>query len=117
MESKGRGELIELGVKILAVLGAGIWAVFLFVVLPQGRTELIELGLKVVAVVGAGIWAVFLLLVLRKRELAEADLRKREAEIRLAQADSLKREADIRDLEFRAKLATAELGLKTKQTD
>jgi len=65
--------------------------------------ELTELGLKIVAVVGAGIWAVAFLLLLRKRELAQAALRKSEAEVRDLELKAKHVDAQIRDLELKAK--------------
>jgi hypothetical protein len=65
--------------------------------------ELIELGLKILAVFGAGCWAVALLLLLRQRELAQAALRKSEAEIRDLELKAKHVDAQIRDLELKAK--------------
>jgi hypothetical protein len=65
--------------------------------------EVIGLGLKIAVAVAAGIWAVFLLKALRRRELAQAEL--------------LRKDADIRDIEFKQKQAIADYELKVRQAD
>ena len=70
---------------------------------PKTRIEWAELALKFIALLASGIWAFWLLFVLRKRELARADLQKKEAE--------------IRDLELKEKLQSADYELRARQAD
>jgi hypothetical protein len=62
-----------------------------------------ELELKIVVAIGAGAWAVALFLLLRQRELAQAALRKSEAELRDIEKQGKVADAQILDLELKAK--------------
>src|SRR5205823_3828372 len=95
---------------------------------PKTKIEWAELALKFIALLASGIWAFWLLLVLRKRELARADLQKKEAEIRdlelkekLQPADyelrARQADAQIRELELKEKLQSADYELRAKQAD
>ena len=65
--------------------------------------DLIDLGLKIVVAFGAGVWAVALFRLLHQRELAQAALRKSEADIRDIELKGKLADAQIRDLELKAK--------------
>jgi hypothetical protein len=65
--------------------------------------EIVELVLKIVVAIAAGGWAFSLLVLLKQRELAQAALRKSEAEIRDIELRSRHVDAQIRDIELKAK--------------
>jgi len=67
------------------------------------RIDLIELILKIVVAIGAGVWAVFLFRLLKQRELAQAALRKSEAEISDIEKKCKLADAQIRDLDLKAR--------------
>ena len=82
--------------------------------------EIIEMVLKSLAVVGAGIWAVAIFRLLRQRELAQAGLRKIEAEIRDFDLKAKTSEAQMRDFDLKAKTAEAQIrdfDLKAKSAE
>jgi hypothetical protein len=85
--------------KVLAVLAAGIWSVFLFVSLRQwsrGRIELQKL--------------------LVEREKTEQEIRKIAAELKQLEVESLKIGAELKHLEFENfRQAVIHLSMRTKQ--
>jgi hypothetical protein len=93
---------------------------------PQIKSwlEIAELGLKSLAIIGAGAWAVLLHRLLRKREVALAGLRHKEAQIRDLDLNAKHTEAKIQELDLKTKYSEEQtlaeirgLNLNTKRTE
>jgi len=83
----------------------------------HSRVDFIASAAKFAAMFGAGFWAAALVILLHQRELAQASLRKSDAEIRDFDAKFRKTEADIQESGLRAKNLEAKTLADLRETE